>query len=189
MRSMTWARCTWGPAAVTSLPSTFWFTSSSTRSRYSSRYFSGLKASDERPSISWSASASSPPLIFADSPFSISPKLRTSSAKYIVCSISPPCAGRMSTRLPLPRMTHPADERRAIHDLVADRAEVLQLDAGAALGVEQIEGDALRRGGRVELDRNRDQPEGDRPGPGGVCRHRLHDSTMLPMMREGLRPP
>src|SRR6184192_1310662 len=69
------------------------------------------------------------------------------------------------------------------------RAEVLQLDAGAALGVEQVERDALRRGGRVELDRNRDQPERDRPGPGGVCRHRLHDSTMLPIMREGLIPP
>src|SRR5207244_3363747 len=59
----------------------------------------------------------------------------------------------------------------------------------AALGVEQVERDALRRGGRVELDRNRDQPERDRPGPGGVCRHRLHDSTMLPIMREGLIPP
>src|SRR5438445_10041810 len=83
----------------------------------------------------------------------------------------------------------PADERRAVDDLVVDRAEVLQLDAGAALGVEQVERDALRRGGRVELDRNRDQPERDRPGPGGVCRHRLHDSTMLPIMREGLIPP
>src|SRR3989442_1162802 len=83
----------------------------------------------------------------------------------------------------------PADERRPVHDLVADRAEVLQLDAGAALGVEQVEGDGLRRRGRVELDRDRDQPERDRPGPGGVCGHRLHDSTMLPMMREGLTPP
>src|SRR5439155_593608 len=83
----------------------------------------------------------------------------------------------------------PADERRAVHDLVADRAEVLEFDAGAALGVEQVERDGLRRGGRVELDRDRDQPERDRPGPDRVCRHRLHDSTMLPMMREGSIPP
>src|SRR5207247_4605832 len=83
----------------------------------------------------------------------------------------------------------PADERRAVDDLVVDRAEVLQLDAGAALGVEQVERDALRRGGRVELHRNRNQPERDRPGPDGVCRHSLHDSTMLPMMRKGPLPP
>src|SRR5207244_3617351 len=53
MRSMTWARFTSGPTAVTSLPSTFWFT-----------------------------------------------------------SMSPPCAGRMRTRLSLPRMTNFASATR-----------------------------------------------------------------------------
>src|SRR5262245_20018621 len=121
IRSITWARWTCGPTAVTSLPSTFWLMRSRTRWRYSSRYFSGSNSSLARPSISWSASSSSPGLIFADSPRSISPKSRTSSAKYIVCSMRPPRAGRMRTRLSLPRMTNVASATRPPFSIASAR--------------------------------------------------------------------
>src|SRR3990170_3118058 len=78
-----------------------------------------------------------------------------------------------------------ADERRALHDRVAGRAERLLADARAARGVEQVEGHAPGGRGRVEPDRDRDQPERDRPGADRVCRHGLHDSTGLSMMRPG----
>src|SRR5439155_8501681 len=112
IRSITWARWTWGPATVTSLASTFWLTRSRTRWRYSSSYCSGWNSSFARPSMSCSASSSSPALIFADCPRSISAKSRTSSAKYIVWSMRPPRAGRMRTRLSLPRMTNLARATR-----------------------------------------------------------------------------
>ena len=60
------------------------------------------------------ASSISPPLILADWPLSTSPKSRTSSAKYIVCIMSPSFAERMSTRLSLPRMTNLASATRPL---------------------------------------------------------------------------
>src|SRR5262249_7327470 len=51
------------------------------------------------------------------------------------------------------------DQRGAIEDFVALRADLLLLDAAAALGVEQIERHAGRRGRREHLDRNRNQSE------------------------------
>src|SRR5262245_59893167 len=81
-----------------------------------------------------------------------------------------------------------AHERRAIHDLVVHRAEGLLLDARAALGVQHVEGDARRRGGGVHPDGDRDQSERDRARADRVRRHGLHDSTMVPMMREGSTP-
>src|SRR3989338_8910253 len=78
-----------------------------------------------------------------------------------------------------------ADERRALDDRVAGRAEGLLADARAARGVQQVEGHAPGGRGRVEPDRDRDQPERDRPGADRVCRHGLHDSTGLSMMRPG----
>ena len=62
--------------------------------------------------MSWRASSISPSLTFTDWPFSISPKLRTSSAKYIVWSMRPPWAARTRTRVSLPRMTNFASATR-----------------------------------------------------------------------------
>src|SRR5215831_13847534 len=122
IRSITWARGASGAAGVTSLPSTFWLTRSRTRWRYSSSYCSGWNSSLDRPSMSWPARSSSPGLIFADCPRSISLKSRTSSAKYMVWSMRPPCAGRMSTRLSLPRMTNFASATRPCFSIASARS-------------------------------------------------------------------
>src|SRR5262249_39284047 len=56
-----------------------------------------------------------------------------------------------------------------------DRAVQLLPDAGATRGVEQVEGDAGRGGGGVELDRDGHQPERDR---GRTDRMRRHDPIL-----------
>ena len=58
------------------------------------------------------------------------------------------------------------------HLLVVLRADAAMLDAAAVVDVHLVEVDALRLGGRVELDGHVDHAEGDRPVP-DRARHRL----------------
>src|SRR5262249_48437631 len=78
-----------------------------------------------------------------------------------------------------------AYERRAVDDLVVHGAEGLLLDPRAALRVQHVERDVGRRGRGVHPDRNRHEPERDRSRADRMRRHGLHDSTLIPMMREG----
>ena len=52
-------------------------------------------------------------------------------------------------------------EVAALDDLVVERTDILLPDAGAALGVQEVVGDALGGRGRVEFDRDRHEAEGD----------------------------
>ena len=55
--------------------------------------------------------------------------------------------------------------------LAAAPAAVVLLEPGAVGRVQQMEAHRLGPRGRVELDRNRDQPEGDRGGGDCACGH------------------
>ena len=80
---------------------------SSTRSRYSSWYFSGSK-SEESESISWRAIVSSRSVVLTVASVVISSSESvgtTSSAKSIVSIASTPSRGRMATRFSLERIT------------------------------------------------------------------------------------
>src|SRR5207237_555831 len=79
MRSMTSARFAVGAATVTSSPSTFFWTASISRSRYSSRYWSGRNSAAESCSTSRRASSVSESRSFTAPSVGISAKLRTSS--------------------------------------------------------------------------------------------------------------
>src|SRR5579885_2336541 len=68
-----------------------------------------------------------------------------------------------------------ADQLAAIDDRVVDRAIDLLLNAAFVLGVEQVEADRLRRGGREQTHRNRDEPEGD---AGTGYRSRRHGESL-----------
>src|SRR6185436_1475720 len=54
------------------------------------------------------------------------------------------------------------DQGRPVDGLLADRTVSLLADPAPALRVEEVEADGGRRGGGVEPDRDRDEPEGDR---------------------------
>src|SRR5262249_26044905 len=73
--------------------------------------------------------------------------------------------------------------------LFAKRTDSPVVEARAALRVQHVEGDVRRRGRGVHADGNRDESERDRARADRVRRHGLHDSTMLPMMREGSGSP
>src|SRR5204863_6515621 len=60
----------------------------------------------------------------------------------------------------------------AVDDLLVSGAEVLLADPVAALAVQPVERDSRRAlAGRVELDRDRNQAEGDRARAHRACSH------------------
>ena len=80
-----------------------------------------------------------------------------------------------------------AHRLRARDDLVVHRAVDLHLDPAQILLVEQVEADGAAFGRQVELDRNRHQPELDRPPPHRTChcRPRCCDLAARPWGRAG----
>lgn len=71
------------------------------------------------------------------------------------------------------------DHVRPIDDLVVHWAINLVPDAIAALVVELVEADSFRAGGRIELERNRYEPEGQRSGADGARGHRIMIDRIL----------
>ena len=123
MRSIDLApRCLGGRRRDLPLPSTFWFISLEDALAILVPVLLGLELLGGELLDQLPGELSLALLHLGGLPLSISPKSRTSSAKYMVWSMRPSCAGRTRTRLSLPRMMNRATATRLALAMVSARS-------------------------------------------------------------------